>query len=154
MSKSAAADKDVLVDPTPTWKRKRYLIVLMLFLALFAQSALRICLSVGIVEMTKDKPITLTNGTIVQQKEFDWNSKQKGYVLSSYFYGLLATQILGGLLVKRIGAYWPYGIGVGVTSTLTLLIPVFAKIGISAVIASRVIAGLSTVNFDDLMFLN
>jgi hypothetical protein len=34
---------------------------------------------------------------------FDWNSKEKGYILSAFYYGYLCTQIIGGVIAARIG---------------------------------------------------
>lgn len=37
--------------------------------------------------MTEPRDVTLANGTVIQEPEFDWDSSQKGLVLSSFFYG-------------------------------------------------------------------
>lgn len=34
---------------------------------------------------------------------FDWNSKEKGYILSAFYYGYLCTQIIGGVIAAKIG---------------------------------------------------
>lgn len=34
---------------------------------------------------------------------FDWNSKEKGYILSAFYYGYLCTQVIGGVIAARIG---------------------------------------------------
>jgi MFS transporter, ACS family, solute carrier family 17 (sodium-dependent inorganic phosphate cotransporter), other len=60
-------------------------------------------LSVAIVDMTENKTVILPDGTETYQQEFPWDSKQKGYVLSSFFYGYLCTQIIGGVIAAKIG---------------------------------------------------
>lgn len=53
-------------------------------------------------EMTDVRNVTV-NGIIVQEQYFDWNSKQKGYVLSSFYYGYICTQVIGGVIAAKIG---------------------------------------------------
>lgn len=50
-------------------------------------------LSVAIVAMTENRTVELSNGTEVFVRDFDWDSKQKGVVLSSFFYGYITTQV-------------------------------------------------------------
>ena len=40
----------------------------------------------------------------LQERDFDWSSSVQGYVLSSFFYGYLITQIPGGMLAAQLGA--------------------------------------------------
>lgn len=39
----------------------------------------------------------------MQEQYFDWNSKERGLILSSFFWGYIMTQFLGGLFGARIG---------------------------------------------------
>jgi MFS transporter, ACS family, solute carrier family 17 (sodium-dependent inorganic phosphate cotransporter), other len=95
--------KNEVEDPTPFFKRRRYFVVLMAFFGLFNVYALRINLSVAIVAMTDNRTIDHDNGTRTYEQYFPWDSKQKGYVLSSFFYGYLCTQVIGGVIAARIG---------------------------------------------------
>ena len=36
--------------------------------------------------------------------QFDWDSETQGYILGGFFYGYMATQILGGFLADKFGA--------------------------------------------------
>ncbi|XP_055691165.1 sialin-like [Lutzomyia longipalpis] len=103
---------------------------------------LKSSLSVALVAMTKVVNVTHENGTIVQEKEFNWNSKEQGYVLSSFFYGCVCTQFLGGMLANRFRGHIVFGIGIGGSSFLTILSPFAAKFGIYALITIRIIMGL------------
>jgi len=49
-----------------------------------------------------------------------------GWVLSSFFFGYLITQIPGGWLATRFGGKYVFGVGVLVTSLLTLITPQMA----------------------------
>ncbi|PSN33881.1 hypothetical protein C0J52_09551 [Blattella germanica] len=68
----------------------------------------------------------------------------KGYALSAYYYGYVATQLLGGRLSEVIGSKFVLGPGVFVAGLVTLLSPLAAKLHISAFIAARVLAGAAS----------
>ena len=53
--------------------------------------------------MTEVRTTTLANGTNVTEQYFDWSSKEKGYILSSFYYGYLCTQVIGGVIAAKIG---------------------------------------------------
>lgn len=152
-------------DPTPFWKRRRYFVVMMAFFGLFNVYALRINMSVAIVDMTDFKNVTHEDGSVHLEQRFPWNSVEKGYILSSFFYGYLCTQIIGGIIANRIGGNLVrlkcdvnviignnfclnqlFGIGVGVTAIFTLITPAAANLGIWALIAVRVIEGFFEVS--------
>lgn len=90
-------------DPTPFWRRRRYFVVMMAFFGLFNVYALRVNLSVAIVAMTEIRTVTHANGSTTNEQYFPWDSIQKGYVLSSFFYGYLCTQVIGGIIAQKIG---------------------------------------------------
>lgn len=66
---------------------------------------LRVNLSVAVVAMNQVTNVTLENGTVVEEREFNWTSKERGVVLSSFFYGYITTQVLGGFLANKIGGH-------------------------------------------------
>lgn len=56
--------------------------------------------------MTEEKLIYVyENGTKIYEKEFDWDSKQQGLVLSSFFYGYACTQFIGGIIAAKFGGH-------------------------------------------------
>lgn len=119
--------------------------MLSLFLSstgLFNVYALRINLSVAIVAMTEVRNVTVNGINTLEPPYFPWTSEQKGYILSSFYYGYLCTQVVGGMLAAKIGGNMLFGIGVGATAILTLLTPMAAEMGLGALIAVRVIEGL------------
>ncbi|XP_068082585.1 vesicular glutamate transporter 1 isoform X2 [Anabrus simplex] len=125
------------------WKRRRYIVTLMALLGFFNVFALRVNVSVAIVAMTSTSSRTLENGTVVEElPEFNWDSKLQGLVLGSYFYGYITTQILGGWLAARVGGNRLFGLGIGVTSMLTLLTPLLVRVNVYWFIAIRVIEGI------------
>lgn len=102
----------------------------MAFLGFFNVYSLRVNLSVGIVAMTEKRSVEYENGTIGyvsgtlqlkgynyflvqiakfkficsrQEQDFPWNTKERGLILSSFFWGYITTQFLGGLFGAKIG---------------------------------------------------
>lgn len=93
----------VVVETRPLWKKRRYLLVLLTFMGFINVYTLRINLSVGIVSMTENKTVYHDDGSVTYEQEFDWDSKQQGLVLSSFFYGYICTQMIGGFIANKIG---------------------------------------------------
>lgn len=101
--------EDELVSSWKFWKKRRYVVAILTFLGCFTSYILRVNLSVAIVAMTAEVRKIDKNGNEYFEKEFDWDSKTQGLVLSSFFYGYISTQLLGGLLSTRIGgkkSFW------------------------------------------------
>ncbi|CAG9801296.1 unnamed protein product [Chironomus riparius] len=134
---------NVITESLPIWKKRRYLLVMLVFFGFINIYTLRINLSVGIVAMTENKLIVHENGTEEWYKEFDWNTKQQGLVLSSFFYGYICTQFIGGIIAAKIGGHIILGLGIFITAVLTLLSPIAARTGIGAFVALRVLMGLA-----------
>jgi MFS transporter, ACS family, solute carrier family 17 (sodium-dependent inorganic phosphate cotransporter), other len=84
---------NVIVETRPLWKKRRYLLVLLAFFGFVNIYTLRINLSVGIVAMTENRTVEHQDGTTTFEQYFDWDSKQQGLVLSSFFYGYIVTQV-------------------------------------------------------------
>ncbi|XKL65604.1 hypothetical protein PGB90_009024 [Kerria lacca] len=120
---------------------RRNVVGLLAFLGFFNIYTLRVNLSVAIVAMTKNYTIEAENGTVYDKKDFDWNSAEKGNILSAFFYGYIMTQLAGGWLGAKIGGARVFGTGVFVTALLTLLTPVATNIGFYFLIAIRIVEG-------------
>ena len=134
----------------------RHTFVLLSFFGFANIYAMRVNLSVAIVAMvsnsdpnndtnigTECKPFNTTDDhTDHGGGEFDWDSKQQGLILGSFFYGYVATQIPGGYLAEKYGGKWFYGLGTLCTAILTLLTPLAAKAGVGFFIGCRILEGL------------
>ncbi|CAF3556447.1 unnamed protein product [Rotaria sordida] len=75
------------------------------------------------------------------ESKLDWSPKTQGYVLSSFFYGYLLTQIIGGNLAERFGAKWIFGGSILGAGILTLLIPLAARTHAGVLIAIQILNG-------------
>lgn len=131
-----------LIETKPFWRKRRYLVVLLAFFGFFNVYALRVNLSVAIVAMTELRDVVYPNGTHGTEQYFDWDSSTKGIILSSFFYGYITTQFIGGYFSQRIGGNLIFGVGIGMTALLTLLTPLAAKMGVGVLIAVRIIEGV------------
>lgn len=78
--------------------------------------------------------------------EFAWPTDLQGYILSSFFYGYVLTQIPFGILAKRYGNIYFLGYGMLINSVFGLLVPIAAKQGIWWLVTVRFIQGLGEVS--------
>ncbi|XP_017473752.1 PREDICTED: putative inorganic phosphate cotransporter [Rhagoletis zephyria] len=116
----------------------RHLQCFLAFCGLAIAYALRVNLSVAIVAMTD------RNGTNPAFEEYDWDESVKSYLLSSFFWGYVVTQVPGGYLAHHYGAKYTFLFGVLICSCLAILTPVCARIGDwPLVLALRATQGLS-----------
>ena len=68
-----------------------------------------------------------------------------GWILAAFFYGYVLPQIPGGLLAERIGGKWVFGVGVVMTSVLTLFTPLAAFTNVWFLVVVRVLEGFFEV---------
>jgi ACS family sodium-dependent inorganic phosphate cotransporter len=105
----------------------RYNIVLLAAVAVFICYMDRVIISIAIIPMAAD---------------YGWSPEQQGRVLSSFFVGYLLTQVAGGWLAERYGGKIVLGSGVVFWSLFTLLTPVAAAGGLSALLVARILMGV------------
>jgi len=79
------------------------------------------------------------------QGELEWSKQLRGHVLSSFFYGYIVTQVLGGWLASRYGGKHVFGAAILLTVVATILVPVAARAHVGLLVALRVIMGLACV---------
>lgn len=126
------------------WWGTRHFVTFMLFLGMANAYVMRTNMSVAIVAMVNH---TAIDGN--QQEEFDdecpdyggrpntthhdgdfkWGTALQGYILSSFFYGYVITQIPFGFLAKKYGALNFLGWGMLINSVFAFLVPVAAYEG-------------------------
>ena len=68
-----------------------------------------------------------------------------GWILSSFYFGSIITQVPGGWLAERYGGRWIFGIGIVMTAVLTLFTQLATYWHIGALIALRVAEGFFAV---------
>ncbi len=114
------------VDTTPGWKR-RYTIVTMCFVAFMLCNMDRVNMSIAILPMAES---------------FSWSSATIGLVQSSFFWGYLLTQVLGGVWADRYGGKVVLGFGVIWWSLATVMTPMAAAMGLPALLIARACMGI------------
>lgn len=95
---------------------------------------------------THKKEILLFQTIESTDGEYVWDTTLQGYILSSFFYGYVVTQIPFGILSKRYGAKHFLGWGMLINSVFSFLVPVAADAGVGWLIVVRFIQGLGEVN--------
>ncbi|OWF45214.1 sialin-like [Mizuhopecten yessoensis] len=136
----------------------RHTLAVLAFFGCFNTYAMRFNLSVAMVAMTNHTDIrsdsNLTTGSecpsmnqtkkaVNQAPEFDWDEATQGFILSSFFYGYVVTQIPGGWLAGRFGGKLLFGLSVLIPGILTIITPLVTKLGPAALIVTRVLEGLA-----------
>ncbi|KAF8774342.1 putative inorganic phosphate cotransporter like protein [Argiope bruennichi] len=141
----------------------RYILALMGFWCFFVLSALRLNISIGIVAMVnwtaikselpqevRKEECKYDYGAVRRQQEdgpFLWDPDIQGHILSSYFYGLAATQLLGGRVSELVSAKYVLLIGTLLAAVANTLIPVVANAFLSGypVMALQIFKGFGQV---------
>ncbi|CDP08800.1 unnamed protein product [Coffea canephora] len=118
-----------VVQTNSWWERfpKRWVIVLLCFASFLLCNMDRVNMSIAILPMSK---------------EFNWNSATVGLIQSSFFWGYLLTQIVGGIWADKIGGKLVLGFGVVWWSVATVLTPIAARIGLPFLLAMRAFMGI------------
>ncbi|PHT40803.1 hypothetical protein CQW23_19657 [Capsicum baccatum] len=75
-------------------------------------------------------------------KEFNWNSATVGLIQSSFFWGYLLTQIVGGIWADKLGGKIVLGFGVVWWSIATVLTPFAARLGLPFLLVVRALMGI------------
>ncbi|XP_069676522.1 sialin-like [Periplaneta americana] len=148
----------------------RYVVAAMCFFSIMLQYTMKLDLSVVIVAMVRTAPESTPepqhdiirmipsskeqldvcpvsedkNESLVDEGEFDWDEETQGYTLSAYYYGYVATQLLGGRLSEILGSKVVIGPGVFLAGVFTLLSPLTARLHVAAFIATRVVIGAAS----------
>ncbi|XP_062286788.1 sialin isoform X2 [Scomber scombrus] len=145
------------VQRAPVCCSSRYGLALLSSYGFFVVYSLRVNLSVAMVEMLNSthQPNVNHSGSLCPAHPsparpkhnhtaslYDWDSATQGWILGSFFYGYILTQIPGGYLAGRFGPKWLMGLGILGTVIFTLLTPIAADLGASYLIAVRVLEGI------------
>jgi ACS family sodium-dependent inorganic phosphate cotransporter len=107
------------------WPR-RYTVVVLFALATALCLFDRVNISIAIIPLAREK---------------GYDAAAKGLVLSSFFWGYLWLQLLGGWMADRFGGKRVLATGVAVWSVATFLTPPAASISFGALLAMRALLG-------------
>ncbi|KAF0507783.1 MFS general substrate transporter [Gigaspora margarita] len=79
---------------------------------------------------------------VYMAKEFNWDHSIQGYILSSFYFGYFASQIIGGVLADKFGGRRVLGVAAATWTLFTLLTPISARINIYCLILCRICLGI------------
>ncbi|XP_077586494.1 sialin [Stigmatopora nigra] len=145
------------IQRAPACCSARYSLALLSSFGFFVVYSLRVNLSVAMVDMLNttnrlqhnhSSSVCPPHTSPARPKHnhtasvYDWDSETQGWILGSFFYGYIITQIPGGYLAGRWGAKWLMGLGILGTVIFTLLTPLAADLGASYLIAVRILEGV------------
>ncbi|KAF8107086.1 hypothetical protein N665_0126s0006 [Sinapis alba] len=118
-----------LQNASPWWKQfpRRWVIVLLCFASFLLCNMDRVNMSIAILPMSQ---------------QYNWNSATVGLIQSSFFWGYLLTQILGGIWADKFGGKVVLGFGVVWWSIATVLTPIAAKLGLPFLLVVRAFMGI------------
>jgi MFS transporter, ACS family, solute carrier family 17 (sodium-dependent inorganic phosphate cotransporter), other len=86
--------------------------------------------------------VNMSVAAVAMQQQFGWTQTEKGFVLSSFFIGYMASLFISGWLATRFGGRRVLGGAVLVWSVCTLLTPAAALTSMSALLAVRIAMGV------------
>ncbi|KAL0712330.1 hypothetical protein Bca4012_019308 [Brassica carinata] len=114
---------------SPWWQQfpRRWVIVLLCFASFLLCNMDRVNMSIAILPMSQ---------------EYNWNSATVGLIQSSFFWGYLLTQILGGIWADKFGGKVVLGFGVVWWSIATVMTPIAAKLGLPFLLVVRAFMGI------------
>ncbi|KAL4639957.1 sialin [Arapaima gigas] len=150
-----ASDGRGTAEPAPACCSSRYSLAFLSCFGFIVAYALRVNLSVAMVDMLDTDTDNNASSSVCPEHEehpaltrnhtakvYEWDSETQGWVLGSFFYGYIVTQIPGGYLARKHGAKWLLGFGILGTVIFTMLTPLAADLGAGYLIAVRVLEGL------------
>lgn len=161
-------DKGLLTTYPMGW---RHIVTVLAFVGFFCMYSMRINMGVALVAMVDHEAVAAlssshnatAHASICASKEKDndnnnnsyrtnqtrkkdggkyvWDGQVQGIILSSFFYGYIMTQFIGGVIAGKYGSKWVFGLGNVLTAVFTLLSPKAADWGVEAFIFIRVMQG-------------
>ena len=78
---------------------------------------------------------------------FEWDAKQQGLILGSFYYGYVVSLLPGTFLAEKFGGKWILAIGIFGGSLCSLFSPLVAQfLGFEYFVALRIFQGLLQVS--------
>lgn len=84
---------------------------------------------------------SIEDSGVGDDNKFSWNSYQQNFVLGSFFWGYILTELPGGRLAELIGGHRVFGHSMLWASVITLATPAAAFFSYNALIVLRVLLG-------------
>jgi MFS family permease len=124
--RNTATGLETAIADAPAWPR-RYTVIALLALASAICYFDRVNISIAIIPLARDR---------------GYDAAATGLILSSFFWGYIGPQMLGGWLADRFGGKRVLTAGVVLWSLGTVLTPVAAELSFAALLVMRAVLGL------------
>ena len=62
---------------------------------------MRVDFTIAIIKLTENRTVNNDDGSFTYEQHFNWSTEEKGIALSTFFYGYLGTQIIGGYIASK-----------------------------------------------------
>ncbi|CAA6673364.1 unnamed protein product [Spirodela intermedia] len=86
--------------------------------------------------------VNMSIAILPMSAEFNWNPATVGLIQSSFFWGYLLTQIVGGIWADKLGGKLVLGFGVVWWSVATVVTPIAARFGLPFLLFARALMGI------------
>ncbi|XP_037977353.2 vesicular glutamate transporter 3-like [Plutella xylostella] len=116
----------------------RYTIGVMIYMCVLVSFTLQVNLSVNIVDMV---PVVVNGTETVEKETLGWSAYERALVLGGYSWGYIVANIMGGLVVQKLGPRNTVILGQLGSAILTFLSPLFAKMSFIALTITRIALG-------------
>ncbi|KAK4874690.1 hypothetical protein RN001_014050 [Aquatica leii] len=139
------------------WMPARLVLYLLSLSGISVSFIMRIAINLTILAMVKEKPAVenfnssetcyettnTTNAAIDYGGTLDWSIDVQYYILTSFYWTYILSQIFGGIAAQKFGTKKVFGWSLFITSICNLCIPVCSSIHYVIVIILQAIHGLS-----------
>lgn len=143
------------------WMSCRLVLNLMVITGFMLNYAFRVNLTIAIVAMVKQVVPVVNNSTLGEHTnittnvtvplitddpddgsaKYTWNEYEQNFILGSFFWGYLLTELPGGRLSELVGGRRVFGYSMLFASILTLITPISADAGYIALVILRAVLG-------------
>jgi hypothetical protein len=62
---------------------------------------MRVDFTIAIIKLTENRSVNHDDGSYTYEQHFNWSNQEKGLALSTFFYGYIGTQIIGGYIASK-----------------------------------------------------
>ncbi|KAF5274227.1 hypothetical protein FQA39_LY07331 [Lamprigera yunnana] len=131
----------------------RLVLYLLLTLGVTCSTMMRAVMPLAILAMVKDQSndsveINYTKSNIPYKSvsyggTLDWSVDAQYYVLASFYWTYIVTQVIGGLTAQRFGSKITLGFALLATSICNMLIPMASRVHYVLVVVLQLIQGIS-----------
>ena len=62
---------------------------------------MRVDFTITLIKLTENRTVNNDDGSVTFEQYFNWSSEERGIALSTFFYGYIGTQLIGGYVASK-----------------------------------------------------